>query len=135
MNSDMEWIGVAAFQGKLYLISGTLAEFILDYMAYDPEFCMSGNGSNFRGGVLTVTSDNVQQFLKAMQFRTITMREGELLADSATDNSKFLAFIDFDCKKYVHSYYDLALEDYVPKGWHGVMGDPARELKRWNSSR
>ena len=130
MNNDVEWFGVALHQGKLYLITGILADFILDYRAYDPEYCAKNASADFRDGILTVTVDNIPQFLRALKARLLTTHEGRLLAESAVNEPELLAFIDFDSHRYIHSYYHLELEDYIPKKWRGALGNPRQELKR-----
>jgi hypothetical protein len=128
-NNEGEWLGIALYQGAIYLITGILVEFILDFGAYDPEYSSSRESSSFRGGVLTLAPDNISQFLSTLNARALTMPEVESLANSATDKFELLAFIDFDSQQYVHSYYDLALEEYIPQGWHGVLGNPRQKLK------
>jgi hypothetical protein len=135
VNNEGEWLGIALYQGEIFLITGILAEFILDYRAYDPEYSSSRESSGFRGGVLTLTPNNISQFLSMLNARALTMTEMESLANSATDGSELLAFIDFDSQQYVHSYYDLALEEYIPQGWHGVLGNPRQKLKEVYSMR
>jgi hypothetical protein len=45
--------------------------------------------------------------------------------NSTTDfDPELIAYIDFDRRRFVHAYYDLPLEDYVPRGWKGSLGDP-----------
>ena len=135
MNNGGEWLGIALYQGKIFLIMGILAEFILDYKAYDPEYSSSRESSSFRGGILTLTPNNISRFLSTLNARALTMSEIGSLANSATDESELLAFIDFDSQQYVHSYYDLALEDYIPQGWHGVLGNPRQKLQEIYSRR
>jgi hypothetical protein len=135
MSDEEEWAGVAIHQGQPYLITGMLAEFILDYRAYDPQFSASGGAAEFRGGVLTATSHDAVPFLRAMKARTLTPQEADSLAHSGTDAPELLAFMDFDARRYVHSYYDLPLERYVPKGWRGALGDPREALRNWSSRR
>lgn len=132
MSGDHEWLGVAVYHRVPYLISGILAEFILEYQAYDPVFSASASAKTFRGGVLNLTPDNVPQFLRALKARPLSREEVRALVDSS-NIPEFLVFIDFDVRRYVHSYYDLPLEDYIPTGWHGNLGDPCSALKNWYS--
>lgn len=130
MSGEEIWNGVAVYQQTPNLISGILAEFILDYRAFDPAFCTSKSAASFRGGVLTVTADVFPQFLRALSARPIPPHEVSHLVDSS-NALEILVFVDCDSQLYVHSYYDLALEDYVPRGWRGELGDPAQALKQW----
>lgn len=132
MNDEDEWLGVAVHHRVPYLIRGVLAEFILDYQAYDPEFSTSASATTFRGGVLTVTADVALQFLRALKARSLSREEARVLVHSS-NAPELLVFIDFDLKRFVHSYYDLALEDYIPTGWRGSLGDPRYALKNWYS--
>lgn len=128
---EQEWPGVAVYRGQLYAISGILAEFILDYQAYDPEWCAKAVAAAFRGGILTITAETIPRFLRVMKARHLTAQEGQELAHSNVNEPDLLAFIDFDRQRYVHSYYDLPLEKYVPKGWRGALGDPRAALRQW----
>jgi hypothetical protein len=135
VNNEDESLGVALYQRELYAITGTLAEFILDYAAYDPTFSREPDAASFRGGVLTVTQLNVPQFLRAMKARPLTPQEATSWSDSTGAGPDVLAFIDFDSRRFVHSYYDLPLEQYVPKGWHAALGNPHEEIRSWCSKK
>jgi hypothetical protein len=130
MTTEEEWWGIALYQGNLYALTGILAEFILDYPAYDPDFSASPNAASFRGGALRVTQENIPQFLQALKARVLTPQDVQSFLDSLVDESRLIAFIDFDSRQFVHSYYDLALEDYIPKGWRGKLGNPREEILR-----
>jgi hypothetical protein len=123
-----EWLGVVRYQGELYLVKGILAELILDYLAWDPAFSEDDGVAEFRNGLLTVTDENAPQFLQALAARRLAPAEVAALLRPTTP--ELLVFMDFDARRYIHSYYDLPLEKYVPKGWRGHLGDPRHELER-----
>jgi len=123
-----EWLGVVQYQRTFYGIIGIVAEFILDYHAYDPTFDESAGAANFRNGLLTVDVDNAQSFISALNGRRLTSADIDSFIRAPTEPD-LMVFIDFDAKRYVHSYHDMLLEKYVPKGWKGVLGDPRQELR------
>jgi hypothetical protein len=134
MNDDEEeWTGVATHEGRPFTITGNLGEFILDYASYDPAFVATGDMRGFRDGLVTVTADTAPRFLAALHAVPMTGEDVRALIESDQNEIDLLAFIDFDARRYIHSYYDLALEDYLPKGWHGALGDPRKALDEWRA--
>ncbi len=121
-----EWTGIARRGGEFFALTGILPEFILDYKSYDPASQTEPRGAAFRDGVMTVTTENGDGFVRALKGRRLSISELRRIVDSSTPD--LLALIDFDTRRYVHSYYDLPLEDYVPSGWRGRLGDPREEL-------
>lgn len=126
-----QWRGIATYRGSTYALTGTIGDFILDMKAYDPT--SAGGGATFRLGVLTVDNDNAVLFLRALNAQQ--MPSGEAVARAKELGSDLIAYIDFDSRRFVHSYYDLPLEDYVPKGWRGSLGDPVEALTHRISAR
>ena len=122
-----EWTAIARRRGEFFALTGVLADFILDYQRYDPAIRTDPYRVHFRGGLLTATSENAAEFLHALGARRLPADELRSILGSSTPD--LLAFIDFDTRRYVHSYYDLPLEDYVPTGWRGRLGDPREELR------
>lgn len=129
-DGDEEFEAVVVSGRRFHVICGTLAELILDYRKYDPEFANDPSAHSFRGGVLTATSDNASTFLRALRARELSMAEAAAMAETDASDRELLALIDFDSKLYIHAYYDLPLENYVPDGWRGVLGDPREALGR-----
>jgi hypothetical protein len=124
-----EWLGVVKYQQEFYAVTGITAEFILDYHAYDPTFDESTGAADFRNGLLTVDVNNAQSFINALNGRRLTSADIDNLIQSPTEPD-LIFFIDFDAKRYVHSYHDMMLEKSVPRGWKGLFGDPRQELRR-----
>ena len=129
--TDQDWAGLAVSDGKLYQLSGSLADFVLDYASYDPVFSSGPKKQSFRNGVLTLTHENVSQFLDALHARALGSQEVERWIDSKAEGNTFIAFIDLDSKRFVHSYFDLPLEDYVPRGWKSQLSDPSAAVRQW----
>ncbi len=129
--TDPEWVGLAVSEGKLYQLSGSLADFILDYASYDPVFSSGPKTHSFRNGVFTLTHENVPQFLDALHARPVESQEVDRWIDAKTEENTFIAFIDLDAKRFVHSYFDLPLEDYVPRGWKSQLSDPSAAVRHW----
>lgn len=132
-DDEGEWIGVATHNGRAFTIKGNVGEFILDYAAYDPASVAKAEVGLYRDGLVTATTETATQFLKALHATPMTRVGIRALIESSQDEADLLAFIDFDARRYIHSYYDLALEDYLPKGWHGALGDPRKALDEWSA--
>lgn len=123
-----EWLAVVRCGGTFFLVLATVGELILDYARYDPEFSRSGDTRIFRNGLLSVTSENAPEYLSALRAQPIQSGDMEQVLSGRTQPD-LMAFIDFDARLYVHSYGDLPLERYVPRRWHGALGDPRLALR------
>jgi hypothetical protein len=78
---------------------------------------------------MCVNPDNVSSFLQALNARELTPEQVRDMSERTPDRVDLIAFIDFDANRFVHSYYDLALEDYVPRRWHGALGAPWEDIQ------
>jgi len=130
-----EYVGFVKFGDELFKVRGILAEFILDYEKNDPAFVKSPLVNSFRAGLLKVSEANAPEFLHVLNAEKMLPEKGHIaeMIDKAGD--ELIAFIDFDARNYVHSYFDLPLEDYLPKKWTGCLGDPIQPVRQWIDSR
>jgi hypothetical protein len=126
---DEDLLGVAIYQGAVYTLLGVLVDFMPDYQAYDPEGSATEEAREFREGVLTLSVEAAPRFLRALNAKLLTRDQAEFLA-SKTDEPELTFFVDFDSRRFVHSYFDLAFEDYCPRGWKCLLGRPQEELTK-----
>jgi hypothetical protein len=64
--SANDLIGAVKRHGQWRLYGGTLAEWILDYAAYDPAYDPITSAVYFWSGLLTVDETNTAQYIDAM---------------------------------------------------------------------
>lgn len=118
-------IGVTRYNSRWRLFAGTVAEWILDYATYDPGFDPSGSETVFRGNLLTVNEENVDQFHDAMEPYELQPSELELFMQKVGRyNWPLTVVVDFDNQFYVNGFSEISLHEYLPPGWKGIEGPP-----------
>jgi hypothetical protein len=117
---------------KLYLMP--VASWILNYRKYDPSYNPMEWKEPFRGNILNVSDDRLDDFFEIIMTDHVT--PGELLnAPRANDPQIFrLAFfVDFDKKLFINGANDnVEPEEYLPdENWVGLIGNPDDYLPKY----
>jgi hypothetical protein len=126
-----EFLGVVKYQGEFRYLIDMVAWWIMDYATYDPRILTAAHRDEFRGGVTVVDNDTAEDFLRALADQEITREDlKKLLAEKKDpeDEVRLTFLIDFDQRLYVSMFFDIGLEDYVPKGWKGIYDDPLKYI-------
>lgn len=136
-----EWLGAVCYQGKYRFFLEHTAWWILDYASYDPSSLADGeDNSYFRNGILVV-DENAEEFLEAMKEAEILLDDLRRLVnkqhkitladeDDYRGDLQLVFLVNFDEKLYVSMFFDVAYEEYVPKGWKGVFDDPLKYVPK-----
>lgn len=136
-----EWLGAVCYQGKYRFFLEHNAWWILDYASYDPSSLTdSENNSYFRNGILVV-DENAEEFLEAMKEAEISLDDLRHLVnkqhqitladeDDYRGDLHLFFLVNFDEKLYVSMFFDTTYEEYVPKGWKGIFGDPLKYVPK-----
>ena len=121
--------GVVRLRGNVHYIPGVLAEWILDYRSYDPAYDPAEWQAEFRAGLLTVSPDDGDAYLRALQSHEIPPTDlGEHVARGGVDRTRPAVLVDFDAAEVTSGYYDVAVEEYAGEGWRGTFADPVERL-------
>jgi hypothetical protein len=124
-----ELLGAVCHRQHWRFYSGTIAEWILDYRAYDPAYDPSAWPTPFRNNLLTVSPDDAAAFQESMAPQEQSLDEVRALVQHrGTEAVPLSVVVDFDRRLFVNGYYDLAIEAYVPPGWQAVFDDPLQYL-------
>lgn len=133
--ADNELLGAVVFENNWRFFSGTIGEWIMDYKAYDPSYDAKKWPDVFRNNLLQVDESNASQFCEAMKAYELTIDDvKELISENGPDKVPLTILINFDTLVYVNGYYDLLLEDYIPKNWKGIMDDPLKYVPEFIKS-
>ena len=117
--------GLVRVGGEWFLVMGYVADFILDYPAYDPNYDPSRRPTPFRNGLMTVTPQDGHAYMEALAHRSLPLDQvGALLNEYGPDRTRPIILIDFDNALFVSAFFDQALEDEVGAGWTGSYADP-----------
>jgi hypothetical protein len=120
-----EYIGLVCSAGVWRCFTGMLAEWILDYRAYDPSYDPTKWPDTPRNQLLQVGVDQAVEFQLIFEERELTKQGIQyILSTVGAPRAYPIAAVDFDTRRYVNGFYDLALEEYVPAGWISVFDDP-----------
>jgi hypothetical protein len=133
---EMEIPGLVRLDGVWHYVLGTLAEWILDYPAYDPSYDQTQWSDLFRSGLLRVGLEDGSAFLSAMHSGEIPVEElDSFVAFNSQERSRPRVLVDFDAGSFMSSFYDVALEEYSGEDWQADFGDPLAdvpdEIARW----
>jgi len=124
-----EYIGAVHADGIWRFFAGTLAEWILDYNTYDPNYDPNKWSGTFRNNLLRVEVNQASAFQDAMRAHELSEADIKaLVKERGADKVPLTVVVDFDERQFVNSYYDLALEEYVPPGWTAVFDDPQKYI-------
>ncbi|MBD2530317.1 hypothetical protein H6G97_12340 [Nostoc flagelliforme FACHB-838] len=116
-------IGAVKYNSKWRFFGGTVAEWILDYASYDPDFDPSKSDVVFRNNLLKVDETNAVHFLKAMEpYELLVTDLQQLIKQEGANNWPLTTVVDFDKKTYVNGFSEIPLHQYVPTGWTGYEG-------------
>jgi hypothetical protein len=99
-------LGAIKYQGDYNFYLMPIAWWILNYHKYNPNYDATKREEPFRNNVLNVTDSKIDDFVESI-----------------------------DSKRFVSSFPDIEVEDYLPdSSWQGIFGNPVEylpdELKR-----
>jgi hypothetical protein len=118
-------IGAVRLRSQWNFYAGVVAEWTLDYARRDPEVLRTPEGKSFRGGLATVDVPVADRFCEVMSPYRLTIADlHKVVREVGGPQAQLAIVVDFDRKHFISSYYDQPLEQYVPKGWSGVLGSP-----------
>lgn len=102
-----------------------LADWILNYKAYDPS-CIE-DGELFRNGIHNVFVGDIVNYLNYLSNEEVILTE--LLAFSESRNLDVSFFIDFDAKQVIYKFDGIEISDYLPSEiWVGKFDLPINFL-------
>jgi hypothetical protein len=116
-------LGCIRHKGHYNFYFMPMALWIINYSKYDPTYNPDDWDSIYRDNILTVTDDNVDSFMRAIDIDRINH---EVLAGSNIEDIVF--YIDFDTKLFVNGFVEISVEKYLPVGWQGKYDDPLNYL-------
>ncbi len=122
---DIEFPGVVKYESSYYYAIGILADWILDYRSYDPEYDPAEwSKKSARDDYPVISPVMGRTFLESIGLRKFgTDVIPGFLSANGSDRAFPLFFVNFDDSEYISSYHDLPLEDYAGKGWTSSYGD------------
>ncbi len=99
----------------------------MDYKSYNPNYDPKEWNEVFRNNILEVNEGKANDFCKAMENQEFLLHDIRM---NKSDGSRFVlsVLIDFDSRLYVNGYYDILLEEYIPKNWVGIFDDPLKHV-------
>jgi len=112
-------IGAVKINAKWRFFAGIIAEWIMDYQTYDPEYNPDESETSFRNNILLVDESNGEAFCDAMSPYEILKDEIDNVLDKYEGKKLPLITIDFDNRIFTSVFFDIALEDYIPPKWKG----------------
>jgi hypothetical protein len=116
-------IGAVKLDSRWRFYAGTVGEWILDYLSYDPS-ASSRSEHPFRDGLLVVGNSNADAFCRAMQPYQLSEADVRALIRLRGGNNFPLGVVvNFDEKLFVNGCSEIPLHEYVPNGWTGVEGN------------
>lgn len=120
-----ELLGAVRLGSKWRYFAGTLAEWILDYASYDPDYDPANWTYIYRNNLLRVDETLANEFCDAMKEHEFIPEDIRHLVDKkGADKIPLAIVIDFDNLVFINGFYDLALEEYAPKWWTNYFGNP-----------
>lgn len=127
-NKDLqqdELLGAVRLESKWHYFAGTIAEWILDYASYDPGYDPTQWTYVYRDNLLRVDETLAKEFCTAMKDHEFLPNDiRQLVGEKGADKVPLIVVIDFDNQVFVNGFYDIALEDYAPKWWNKIFGNP-----------
>lgn len=129
--------GVVRVDGEFHYLLLFVAEWILDYDAYDPSHPTGADeNGHFRNGLWVVGPGDGRRFLAAVDEFEVASDQLDALSAVNGLRSRPQVFIDFDTGRQVSWFYDIAVETYAGAGWDARFGDPVPLLptetqERW----
>ena len=129
-------IGCIKYEENYNFYLMPIAWWILDYVKYSPSILKSKERqTNFRNGVLVVTDENIEPYLKSIEEDKLTEDElleliNEIDKKYPEEGYPYINFlIDFDEKKYINGFDYIEIEDYLPdETWKGKYDEPLKYL-------
>jgi len=120
-----ELLGAVRLESKWRFFAGTLAEWILDYVSYDPNYDPAKWAYVYRNNLLRVDETLASEFCDAMKEHEFLPDDIRRLVDEkGADKIPLVVVVDFDNRIFVNGFYDIALEEYAPKWWTKYFGNP-----------
>jgi hypothetical protein len=124
---DNYLLGCIKFREKSNLYLMPIGWWILNYQKYDPTYNPSDWSHIYRGNVLNVSEDQIENFFKAIEDDKIEVSILKVEIDKIS--SKYFRvqfYIDFDKKIFVNGYREnIEIETYLPDNtWKGFLGEP-----------
>lgn len=115
---------------QLYLMP--IAYWILNYQKYDPQYNPAEWDFVFRDNILNVSDDQFEHFFKVIDIDKVLINELKLVINRIPVTSKRIYFyIDFDGKKFVNGFEDIAIEEYLPNlSWSGNFDNPLKYVNQ-----
>lgn len=137
--TDFLILGGVRSHGQWRVYAGTLGEWTLDYIAYEPEaeFVPLEEIKHFRNGLLRIDENNAEAFCFAMQSREVPLDVLKQWVEmSGVSQVQILMMVDFDNCLFVHGYSEPIEPkgNYIPSHWKGIVGNPLDYLPEEISS-
>ncbi|MCW3100174.1 MAG: hypothetical protein JWL77_5792 [Chthonomonadaceae bacterium] len=137
-------IGAIHVDGKWHFCLAYLADWIMDYEAYDPgsgpsepfdprDYPIEALERNanfiFRNNIYTVDESNVNAYIDYLLTLEISAEDTKaILEHKLIHTTRPLVVIDFDKRLFVNGTGEVAIHDYVPAGWLGIEGNPVEYI-------
>ena len=140
-------LGAVRLRGQWRFFTGFLAEWIMDYYAYDPtsnpadpdhqeridhrreqDARLSADQQEdvgeFRDGLYQIDETNADAFCQAMEPWEVSPDDVRKWLPTLGEQTRWMGnlniIIDFDEKLFVNGFDEVSIESYVPSGWRGV---------------
>lgn len=122
--------GVVRVDGEFHYLLLFVAEWILDYDAYDPSHpAGDDDDGHFRQGLWVVDPADGRRFLDAVRDYEIPGEQLDALSAVNGLRSRPQVFVDFDTGRQYSWFFDIAVETYAGRAWEASFGDPLPHLR------
>ena len=90
-----------------------IAYWILNYEKYDPSYNPNEWEYVFRNNMLNVTSENINEFLQAIEVDRVYENQFEDLKAIPNNLKPVYFFVDLDAKQFVSNFPEIEVEEYL----------------------
>ena len=122
-------VGVVLYKGDWRIFAALVVDWVLCYSSYNPARASAAKESDFRQGVVDVTDENVEQYLRYLSQYEVPHTEVQKAAQAGRAWPLEI-IVDFDTKTFVNGFREIRLDLHVPPEWEAYEDDPYKYVPK-----